>query len=470
MLAEADAPGQHDFDHHASPVPLHVRRQHMWHMQQAAAEAKSAEIAAHKAAQHKIFAKHIDAVATDEFAFNHLPAKQAREAETNNPWAVRYKDRYPLPSRERMEALEKRDRESAFDASLLRSQLRASEDLRHEGIMVPLASQSKTVADGLAEAAPGSNWRSQHYHDYMKILYSTGGPQPGMPRATNQVPNGAFEETRGSSNFRAKLAVGLRGSFNGQDSRIEDEAVPQARPARDMSNLLEGLQKATGLDMTTVNSLYLKLRVWAQASPEYSGVGSPHLTRIDFCTCMVRDGLATNMGVAGRFFLLFDTDNSGYIDASKFVQGWAKFGPSVPMEEKISTLVALFGVDEAGWLRIPETRDAVEFAYTITGHRGLTTIDDDICRLLVDTGTDDEGRINAKMLATIIKVPEWRSHFKHAFDDIFVAAVTDSGHGYPVQPFRTTFHDGRMGTAPVLGTPDKVWVCGPGGSLGYGGK
>ena len=48
MLAEADAPGQHDFDHHASPVPLHVRRQHMWHMQQAAAEAKSAEIAAHK--------------------------------------------------------------------------------------------------------------------------------------------------------------------------------------------------------------------------------------------------------------------------------------------------------------------------------------------------------------------------------------------------------------------------------------
>ena len=39
---------------------------------------------------------------------------------------------------------------------------------------------------------------------------------------------------------------------------------------------------------------------------------------------------------------------------SKFVQGWAKFGPSVPMEEKISTLMALFGVDEAGWLRIPE--------------------------------------------------------------------------------------------------------------------
>ena len=57
-----------------------------------------------------------------------------------------------------------------------------------------------------------------------------------------------------------------------------------------------------------------------------------------------------------------------------------------------------------------QTRDAVEFAYTITGHRGLTTIDDDICRLLVDTGTDDEGRINAKMLATIIKVEAWWRH------------------------------------------------------------
>jgi len=376
---------------------------------------------------------------------------------------VRYQDRYYLPSRERMKALEQRDRDSAFDASLLRSQLRAADELRAEGILVPLANQSQTVADGLA-SANGPQWRSQAFKEYMAILNSTGGPQRGLPR-TNTASDGPL-----SANFRAKLAT-ERNSFSGRDERLDFEAAPAMRPPLELTNMLADLQNKTGLEAGTVNKLYLKLRVWAAASVEYADVGSPHLTRFDFCQCMINEGIVDNFDLANRIFCHFDTNNAGSIDAIKFVLGFAQFAPVVPLAQRLKLVFTLFGVENPGWLRIAETRDVLDFAVKTTGS-GLRrqSLDDNVLLLLTTTGTDAEGRINLDMLLKILKDPEWREHFQHTFDDVFALATSEHSHGYPMPLHRTTYHDGREGTQPSLGTPAKVWVCGPGGSLGYGGK
>lgn len=240
-----------------------------------------------------------------------------------------------------------------------------------------------------------------------------------------------------------------------------------------MTETLRGLQKDTGLEAAPVNALYLKLRSWAPASVEYADVGSPHLTRMDFCACMVREGLAPGTALAHRFFRMFDTDNAASIDAAKFVRGWGRLAPSAPAEDRLSVLVELFGVDTPGWLRIPETADMLSFCYkTAAGcsHR-LEHLDDDLCRMLKATGTNNDGCVNTSMLTKILKVPEFREVLLGALDAKFAQAVGAQAHGgYPDMLHRTTVHDGRPGTQPVLGTPKNLWICGPGGSLGYGGK
>ena len=176
-----------------------------------------------------------------------------------------------------------------FDASLLRTQLRASEDLRAEGIPVPLASDSKDLQDGLSSYPP--QWRSDggfHNHsqvfttienmgaignsNYMKLV-APGGPCPGMVRVANQGPIGVQPDIA-SSSFRATLPL-VRNSFAGRDYRVEDEAVSlaESRPPLPMTTLLTELQKETGLDAPTVNELYLKQRIWAPATVEYKNMG-----------------------------------------------------------------------------------------------------------------------------------------------------------------------------------------------------
>lgn len=128
-----------------APLPLHMRRGHYLNAKRAEADARMAAIDAFEAARFEMQERHEKNVVADEFQFQSLPAKKAREEQATNPWAVRYEDRYHLPSRARFKALEKNDRESLFDASLLRTQLRAAENMRAEGVMVPLASQSSNV-------------------------------------------------------------------------------------------------------------------------------------------------------------------------------------------------------------------------------------------------------------------------------------------------------------------------------------
>jgi len=367
-----------------------------------------------------------------------------------------------------MKASQKCEREAAFDCSLMRGQLRIAEQLRNDGVMVPLARTSTTVQDGMSVCQ--DEWRSQDYYDYMKLLEG-GGPQPGMPRATNQGPiTPALPPQLASGSFRAKL-VSARDSFNGHDARVENEKAKSSHPAAPLTSLLDMLVKETGLELDAVNSLYLKLRTWATASSEYSGVGLPGLSRIDFCKCMMREGLADSMVLASRFFIMFDTDDNGIVDAEKFVRGWALFSPSTGVDARLGLIVKLWGHDEPGWLRISEVRDALSYAYSGSGfaHR-LPELDDDLCRMLSLTGTDAEGRVNDAMLSTIAKVPEWRDRFIETFNSKFAAVASTSHLGYPVQPHRSNFHDGRPGTKPTMGVPNKVWVCGPQGCLGYGGK
>ena len=102
------------------------------------------------------------------------------------------------------------------------------------------------------------------------------------------------------------------------------------RPPQTLTDLLAQLQQSTGMEAAIVNALYLKHRVWAAASVEYAEVGSPQLTRVDFCRAMVREGLCESLAVAQRFFSLFDAEDKGHVDPAAFVQGWARFHPSRP--------------------------------------------------------------------------------------------------------------------------------------------
>jgi len=367
---------------------------------------------------------------------------------------------------------------------LLRSQIRASEELREEGVLAPLSHESSELA-GLRDNA---QWRSPAFYEHMALLRAESeglGPQPGMPRAVNQQPTiqGYSEERerlerelhkqRGS--FRARLPV-LRGGpnqFSGRDYRLEDEpsVANEGRPAMALTDLLTGLQTDTGLDAATVNQLYLNHRVWAAASVEYAEVGSLQLIRLDFCRCVLREGLCASMAVADCIFNLLDHDSSGQIDSGKFVRGWARFHPSEGLAGKVSLLPQLFGRQDSAWLRISESAAMLDFLYNLAGYKGKASLDEDVVRLLAACGTDQEGRVNAELLCNSLSFPEWREHFQHAFDDLFWAACHDTCLGYPNEPHRTTFHDGRPGTKPAMGVPDiNIWQCGPGGALGYGGK
>ena len=134
-------------------------------------------------------------------------------------------------------------------------------------------------------------------------------------------------------------------------------------------------------------------------------------------------------------------------------------------------LPALFGAEDPTLLRITEAREMLAFAYKMSGYKGKATLDDDLARMLAACGTDEQGRVDAAGLCRGCGIPEWREHLEHGLEDLFWAAAHDSGLGYPHQLHRTTFHDGRPGTEPAMGTPDiNMWICGPKGTLGYGGK
>jgi len=167
-----------------APMPMHLRHNGM--MMQREVDIQNAALEVYQAKRNDLYAQHTADVQTDDTSFYRLPAKQARETNIKADWAVRYEDRYHLPSRALLKESAKHQRESAFDCSNLRGQLRMNCALRSDGLMVPKPSSSATVKDGLA--ACSDEWRSQDYHDYMRMLQSSGGPQPGMPRATNQGP------------------------------------------------------------------------------------------------------------------------------------------------------------------------------------------------------------------------------------------------------------------------------------------
>jgi len=320
-----------------------------------------------------------------------------------------------------------------------------------------------------------------------------------MPRATNQVAIGPEPAVQRSS-FRAKMALGVD-SFVGRDERVEEEKQPPTRPGMELTNLLKELQQterktnldikwSPSLDAKSVNALYLKFRVMAQASVEYENLGSAQLNKLDFCKAMIREGICDNMALAYRFFELCDwqgEDQAGTIDVKKFVKGFAHFSPAEPMSKKLYLISQLFGPSRQGPtgrrsrnefmpMGISEMRDALAYAYQISRHRPLTSVDDDLVRMMAaidaDTGIDRQGRVKVNNFVTaIMKIPEWREHFQHMFNDIFAVFVRDTAHhGYPTELHRTTYHDGRKDIAPAMGTPDDTWVCGSGGSLGYGGK
>jgi len=126
-------------------------------------------------------------------------------------------------------------------------------------------------------------------------------------------------------------------------------------------------------------------------------------------------------------------------------------------------------------MSISEVRNALVYAYNGSGYahrlQDEARLDDDICRMLRATGTDDKGRVNTAMLSKISTIPEWRDRFIETFNAKFSCAANTTHLGYPAQLHRSNFHDGQPGSTNLVGVPEsKHWVCGPGGSLGYGGK